>query len=119
MELNGWQIMNQKVLKEIKNLKRHIKGELPPGAGTNRNERLHRHLKPLFSRTPMGLPMALALMTVLLFQYNSRLLGIKTSTYLSLQNQMAVDLTTILALLIRRFSKIYGVSLKMTLKVTH
>ena len=83
-ELNGWKIINDNVLSEIEHLKVHItKGclsGLPKGAGTNRNERLHRHLKPLFSRTRLGLPMALALMTILLFQYNCRLVEKHTGT---------------------------------------
>ena len=72
---NDWKIINEDTLKEIKSLKNHItKGclsQLPVGAGTNRNERLHRHIKPHFSCTRLGLPMALALMTVVLYQHNS------------------------------------------------
>ena len=37
MELNGWQIMNQKVLKEIENLKRHIKGVFVRTASRSRH----------------------------------------------------------------------------------
>jgi hypothetical protein len=78
MESQGWRIVNDNVLKEIECLKVHInKGclsNIPPGAGTNRNERLHRHVRPHFSHTRLGLPLALALMTVLLYQHNSRLI---------------------------------------------
>lgn len=77
-EVGGWKLINDKVLKEIKSLNVHITrgclSEIPVGAGTNRNERLHRHLKPHFSYTRLGLPMALALMTILLYVYNSQLL---------------------------------------------
>ena len=81
-DTNGWVILNENVLKEAKNLEIHInKGclsDIPPGFGTNRNERLHRHIKPHFSRTRLGLPMALALMTVLLYQYNCKSQGKET-----------------------------------------
>lgn len=73
--INGWKVINDNSLKEIKSLEIHInKGclsQLPLGTGTNRNERLHRHIKPHFSCTRLGLPLALALMTVLLYQHNS------------------------------------------------
>lgn len=76
--INGWNIMNEKVLKEIDSVKVHVSegclSNIKVGAGTNRNERLHRNLKPHFSRSRLGLPMALALMTVLLFQYNCNLI---------------------------------------------
>ena len=81
-DTNGWVVLNENVLKEAKNLEIHInKGclsDIPPGFGTNRNERLHRHIKPHFSRTRLGLPMALALMTVLLYQYNCKSQGKET-----------------------------------------
>lgn len=77
-EINGWKLLNMNVLKELKLLEVHIsKGCLsgkPVHAGTNRNERLHRHLKPHFSFSRLGLPMALALMTLLLYQYNSKVM---------------------------------------------
>ena len=78
MESQDWRIVNDNVLKEIECLKVHInKGclsNIPPGAGTNRNERLHRHVRPHFSHTRLDLPLAVALMTVLLYQHNSRLI---------------------------------------------
>ena len=62
---NDWEIISENVVKEIECLKLHItKGclsDIPVGVGTNRNETLHRHLKPYFSRTRLGLPVALAL----------------------------------------------------------
>lgn len=78
MEIQGWKIINNNVLKEIECLKLHInKGclsNIPPGAGTNHNERLHCHIRPHFSHTRLGLPLALALMTILLHVHNSRLM---------------------------------------------
>lgn len=94
-ELKGWKIINENVLSEIEHLKVHIaKGclsGLPKGAGTNKNERLHRHLKPLFSRTRLGLPLALAMMTILLFQYNCRLIEKHTGTHVSLESECATS----------------------------
>jgi hypothetical protein len=75
--IDGWRMLNEKVHKEISSLEVHIKkgclSGIPAGAGTNRNERLHRHLKPHFSCTRLGLPMALALTTILLHQYNGEI----------------------------------------------
>ena len=66
-DINGWKILTENALKQIKNLQNHVKqgclSQIPSGAGTNRNECLHRHIRPHFSRTRMGLPMALALIT--------------------------------------------------------
>lgn len=81
-ELHGSKIMNEAALKETTLLKTHIKkgclSELPTGAGTNRNERLHQYLRPHFSHTRLGLSMALALMTILLYNYNCKVLEKKT-----------------------------------------
>ena len=78
MDISGWKILNDHVYKEIESLKVHIRkgclSNIPVGLGTNRNERLHRHIKPHFSHTRLGLSLALALMTVLFYQYNSRYL---------------------------------------------
>ena len=75
---NGWKIINSKVLKEIECLRVHVHrgclSNIPPGVGTNRNERLHRHIRPHFTHTRLGLPLALALMTLLLHQHNSRII---------------------------------------------
>lgn len=47
-ELRGSKIMNEAALREADLLMAHIKkgclSDLPTGAGTNRNERLHQHL---------------------------------------------------------------------------
>ena len=56
-------------------LKRHItKGcvsNIPPGAGTNRNEGFHKHIKPHFNRSRMGILLAYALLSVLIYAHNS------------------------------------------------
>ena len=72
-------MLNVPAMKEIESLKVHVKkgclSGLPIGAGTNKNERLHRHLRPHFSHTRLGLPMALSCMTIILHQYNEKKLG--------------------------------------------
>ena len=77
--INGWFILNDHVLKDISALKIHITrgclANLLPGMGTNRNENLHRHINPHFSnRSRIGLPIALALLTILLYRHNLSIL---------------------------------------------
>ena len=73
-ESNGWFIVNDKVFKQLAQLKVHAsKGCLSginPGCGTNRNENLHRNINPFFSRCKMGIPLALALLTILFHHHN-------------------------------------------------
>ena len=41
------------------------------GHGINRNEALHRHINPSFTnKCRIGLPLALALLTILLYRHN-------------------------------------------------
>ena len=47
---------------------------IPPGCGTNRNEYLHKTINPFFSRCRIGIPLALALLTILFHRHNKRLL---------------------------------------------
>ena len=77
-ELKGWKVLNDAALKEASCLKVHIRkgclSDICPSAGTNRNEALHRHLNPHFAnRSRIGLPLALALLTILLFQHNCKI----------------------------------------------
>lgn len=59
----------------INNLKKHIQSgclsKIPPGAGTNRNERFHHHTNSLFNRSKMGILLAYALLSVVIHAYNS------------------------------------------------
>ncbi len=79
-ESNGQKLITAKTIKEILALKVHItKGclsHIDPGAGTNRNEALHvhRHVNPHFAnKSRIGLPLALALLTILLYKHNCRI----------------------------------------------
>lgn len=74
---DGQHILNDQVLKELKSLKVHISrgclSDINLGCGTNRNENLHRSINPFFSRCRMGIPLALALLTVLFHRHNQKL----------------------------------------------
>ena len=76
-EVNGWYIINDKVLKQLDSLKLHISwgclSGINPGCGTNRNENLHWNINPFFNRCKMGIPLALALLTVLFHWHNEKM----------------------------------------------
>lgn len=60
---------------ELAALRLHINrgclSNINPGCGTNRNEVLHRHINPKFAnKSKVGPPLALALLTVLLYWHN-------------------------------------------------
>ena len=58
----------------IKNLIKHIMygciSDIPPGAGTNRNERFHHHINSLLNRSKVGILLAYAFLTVVIHAYN-------------------------------------------------
>ena len=76
-EIDGWFIFSDKVFKQSDSLKVHISrgclSNINPGCGTNRNENLHRNINPFFKRCKMGLPLALALLTILFHRHNQKL----------------------------------------------
>ena len=59
----------------LQRLKKHIQlgclSDIPPGGGTNRNERLHQHLGNYFNRSKIGVLLAYALLTVILHSHNT------------------------------------------------
>ena len=71
---DGWHIINEKVMKELSSLKVHIQrgclSGINPSCGTNKNENLHKNINPFFSRCRMGIPLALALLSVLFHEHN-------------------------------------------------
>ena len=74
----GWKVFNEKMYAQVNALKLHITrgclSSIVEGGGTNRNEALHRHINPHFkTKTKIGLPLALALLTLLLYEHNSRI----------------------------------------------
>ena len=75
---DGWNIISDGAKIELTSLKSHIQkgclSDIRPGSGTNRNEALHRRINPSFSnRSRIGLPLALALLTLLLYVHNTRI----------------------------------------------
>ena len=89
-EMDGWKMMNDAALKECESIKTHVRkgclSDLPVGAGTNRNERLHRYLRPHFSHTILGLLMALSMMTITLHHYNCQLLEKRGEVQMPIQS---------------------------------
>ena len=89
-EMDGWKMMNDAALKECESIKTHVRkgclSDLPVGAGTNRNERLHRYLRPHFSHTRLGLLMALSMMTITLHHYNCQLLEKRGEVQMPIQS---------------------------------
>ncbi len=75
---NGWYIIHDGTEVELASLKSHIRkgclSGISPGHGTNRNEVLHRHINPRFSnKCKIGLPLALALLAILLHVHNTKI----------------------------------------------
>ena len=68
---------------EIENLKKHVEkgcvSGIPPGGGTENNERLHRYLNRSFLRgaTCLSVEVAKDVLTVLFYVYNSRFTNVK------------------------------------------
>lgn len=74
---DGPKILSEKVMGQIHGLRVHIQrgclSNIEPGGGTNYNEALHRHINPHFNHAGrMGLPLAYALLTILLYRHNSK-----------------------------------------------
>lgn len=75
---NEWSLIGDSVLKEVAALKVHINKQclsnIPVKAGTNHNEAIHRVLNTHFSRlSKIGIPLALAIITIVLYQHNSKI----------------------------------------------
>lgn len=87
-KMGGSYILNAKASKELQLLRVHIVcgclSDIPPSAGTNRNEQLHRCIKPFFSRCRMGIPLALALLTIL-FHHHKKVESVGPLDILSAQ----------------------------------
>ena len=71
----GISVFTPQTIESIENLKRHVLGgcisDIPPGGGTNRNERFHHHINSIFCRSKVGILLAYALLTVVIHAYNS------------------------------------------------
>ena len=78
--IEGSKVITEKTQTEISSLKKHVtKGCLsgiPKGAGTTRNEAFHRVLNVHFGRVSrIGIPLAFALLTLLIYQHNCKIQG--------------------------------------------
>lgn len=71
----GTKLFKAETLASLHNLKQHITAGclsyIPPGGGTNKNERLHEHLKTFFHRSRIGILLAYALLTVIFHTHNT------------------------------------------------
>ena len=74
---NGRHILSAAAIKEIRCLLVHVDygclSGIPPGHGTNRNERLHKDLNRHMSTSRYGVELAYALLTTAFFQHNEAL----------------------------------------------
>ena len=72
---NGKKVFTPPTFEAVRKLREHISAgclsNIPPGGGTNRNERLHHHLNSLFTRTKIGILLAYAMLTLVIHSYNS------------------------------------------------
>lgn len=59
----------------LSNIKQHIPNDclsdIPPGGGTNKNERFREHLNSFFHRSRIGILLAYALLTVVIHAHNA------------------------------------------------
>ena len=68
-------VFSTETTRAISNLKQHIihgcLSDIPPGCGTNRNERFHCHMNSLIRRSRIGVLLAYALLSVVMYSHNS------------------------------------------------
>ena len=68
-------VLNSDTISAINNLKRHITrgclSNIPPGFGTNRNEKFHSFINSKLHRSRIGVFLAYALFTVFLYAHNA------------------------------------------------
>jgi hypothetical protein len=75
-EYNKQPILNDSVLKEMENIRVHMRkgclSGIRPGCGTNRNEELHRNLNSVMSASRYGVELAYGLFTTFFFKHNEK-----------------------------------------------
>lgn len=73
----GNRLFTSDTAKAVDNLKVHITegclSNIPPGSGTNQNERFHRHIRSFFNKSKIGIFLAYALLTVIIHYHNSQI----------------------------------------------
>ena len=74
-EDSGTKLFRSETFTALKNIEAHIRSgclsNIPPGGGTNKNERFHQHLNSFFHRSRIGILLAYALLTVIIHAHNS------------------------------------------------
>ena len=74
VDSNGQNVLTPDSAKAVRNLHAHIAASclsnIPPGSGTNQNERFHRFLKSFFNKSRIGISLAYALLSVLMYAHN-------------------------------------------------
>ena len=74
-DIKGVHVFSSDTVGAIQKLKKHISAgclsNIPPGGGTNRNERFHHHINSILHRSKVGILLAYALLTVVIHSYNS------------------------------------------------
>ena len=74
-DVNGEKLFKPQTISAIENLNHHILtgylSDIPPGGGTNRNERLHEHINKYFNRSRIGILLAYSLLHMILYAHNS------------------------------------------------
>lgn len=72
---NGMKLFRSDTFNALENIRRHISAGclsgIPPGGGTNRNERLHEHINSFFNRSRIGILLAYALLTMIFHSHNT------------------------------------------------
>ena len=67
-------IFSEKTMQELSSIKVHIQrgclSGINPSCGTNKNENLHKNINPFFSHCRIGIPLALALLSILFHHHN-------------------------------------------------
>jgi len=74
-DTTGSELFRSETFVALDNIEVHIiKGclsNIPPGGGTNKNERFHQHLNSFFHRSKIGILLAYALLTVIIHAHNT------------------------------------------------
>ena len=69
-------VLTASAVHEIDRLNRHIEKDclsnIPPGAGSEKNENLHKNLRHIIARSRLGVESALALFTIFFYCWNER-----------------------------------------------
>lgn len=78
-EYNERPVVNESVLKEMENIRVHMKkgclSGIKPGRGTNRNEELHKNLNNIMSASRYGVELAYGLFTGCFFKHNEKMIS--------------------------------------------